>query len=524
MLDAGVALSLANLLFLNVWVQLLDRKTEDFFLRTPAPPSLAIVTAIDVVLVGSLLYFSFRLGRRLTGFARKACELVLLGILLVPLNILRTRVLKLGASGLLHHGITILLAPAACVVAWVVVRHRQPSIRLARRLAILLLALFPLEVAHVAVVSSPTGSDRPLAARIQRSQSRHLRVVWVIFDEFDECLAFSGRPSSVALPELDRLRRESIFSTRARPPGPATIRSIPCLFTGKYVDEAEVVKPYDLSIRYRGEKGFHLWSEEPSVFKTAYSLGFNTGLAGWFHPYCRLFSFTACDWVPTSSVFAREDYAQHLSLVPSILLQLRLQTIEVPGLGFAFHGVETTPSRQIPSLRSRSRAHEIREYRDIHQAAMRQLRDQGLDLVFLHWPMPHPLYFFDRRTGDFTTGDGANYFDALALVDRTVGDIRSTLQQEGVWDETALLISSDHPLRADEARVLGAWSQEEEGVLGKEKCSYIPFLLKMPGQRRAIQYDGDLGALVSGDLLLAILKGEVKSPEAAIQWLRTHPR
>jgi Sulfatase len=523
--DAGVALSLANLCFLNIWTQLLDSNTARFLEKTAQPSSALLITLADILLVALVIYSAIALGRRLRGSPRNIAYILFLTILLIPLNIVRTQFLHVGLSGF---RILAALLIAAAVVCWVVLRNPGKSIRIVRGLLLVLLPLLPLAAAHVALQRHWPGpgslemNRTPAIPLRHPNQAGRVRVVWMIFDEFDECLAFPRRSQDVRLPALDRLQSESVYATRAASPASNTIQSIPSLFTGKIVETASVANPSELKLVFKGSRGYRPWSKEPTVFSRAYALGFNSGVAGWFLPYCRLFPFAACTWEPIESVLSGEDYGRYGPLYRMAWLQFTQQLVEAPGVHLLNGSIGRGLWPRFAPARTAARKHAILEYKRVAQAAAGLLRNRTLDLVYIHWPAPHPLFYFDRRTADFSVQDGPNYFDALALVDRTVAYVRTVLEQHGSWDDTVLLVSSDHPLRAAVLRSAGAWSEEEARAMGDRTCSYVPFILKMPGQRRPIRYDGAFNTVVSGDLILAILRGEVKSAENAAQWLNAN--
>ena len=525
LIDAGAALSLANLCFVNVWAQLLDPAGIGFFQKSPPAQFYTEITLANILLLGVIIFIAIALARTLKGVPRMLAEFAYLGILLVPLNVIRTRVLFLGFG--LHSWKILAVVLAAIPVGWTLMRYRKTVIRLTRHGLLILLPFLPL-----AYVESMTRRARMVGAeeftramaypRLHPGVNKPIRVVWVIFDELDACMAFTRRSPDVQLPELDRLQSQSTYATKAVSPASNTIESLPSLFTGKIVEKSQVDSLDDLKLLYRGASDYHLFSKETTAFSRAHALGLNTGIAGWYLPYCRLFPFTSCYWEPISSVFLRNDYAQYLSFPQSMWFQLSEQLAAVPGAYAVHASVGREAWTRLPKARRVSREHSILEYRRIHQEAMRELGDRGLDIVFLHWPTPHPLFFYDRKTANFTTRDGPNYFDALTLVDRTVGDIRRTLEQAGDWDDTALLVSADHPLRSYFLRPAGYWTAEEERSMGSRTCGYVPFLLKMPGQQSAIAYDRPMNTVLSGDLLLDILTGAVPSGQAAVQWLDAH--
>jgi hypothetical protein len=47
----------------------------------------------------------------------------------------------------------------------------------------------------------------------------------------------------------------------------------------------------------------------------------------------------------------------------------------------------------------------------------------------------------------------------------------------------------------------------------------VPFLLKLPGQRVGVSFTPRFSAIVTHDLLLGILRGELRTPEAVVGWL-----
>jgi len=55
---------------------------------------------------------------------------------------------------------------------------------------------------------------KPLAPRLPVVPNLH-GLLWVVADEWDYRLTFVDRPSSLALPEIDRLRKDSLFAERA---------------------------------------------------------------------------------------------------------------------------------------------------------------------------------------------------------------------------------------------------------------------------------------------------------------------
>jgi hypothetical protein len=130
----------------------------------------------------------------------------------------------------------------------------------------------------------------------------------------------------------------------------------------------------------------------------------------------------------------------------------------------------------------------------------------GFTLV--HLPIPHAPHAYNRKTGEFTLGNSpiAGYVDSLALLDRTVGEIRRSMEKAGTWDSTTVLFTSDHSYR-DAAQLDGRGDGR------------IPYLLKLASQKETVTYREPFNAVVTGDLLLAVMRGEIGDAASATAWL-----
>ena len=90
------------------------------------------------------------------------------------------------------------------------------------------------------------------------------------------------------------------------------------------------------------------------------------------------------------------------------------------------------------------------------------------------------------------------------------------MERAGVWDRTSVLISSDHGLR-NEADPDG--TREAQVTGGGGPLPSVPFLLKLAGQDHALQYGPAFNTVLTHDLILSLLRGELTSPESVRRWL-----
>ena len=80
------------------------------------------------------------------------------------------------------------------------------------------------------------------------------------------------------------------------------------------------------------------------------------------------------------------------------------------------------------------------------------------------------------------------------------------MEAAGNWDSSTVLFTSDHHFRQDV-------------VIDGKRDSRIPFMLKLAGQKEGIVYGTPFNTVLTGDLLLAVLRGEVTSATGAVEWI-----
>jgi hypothetical protein len=249
------------------------------------------------------------------------------------------------------------------------------------------------------------------------------------------------------------------------------------------------------------------------VFSDARSAGFNVGIAGFYLPYCRMFDTTSCEWYPAIG-FLPVEWGSTLSVGGFMALTVKRQAVAMPlvrrlGLG-----------RALGEASSLKPAQHAVTYRETREAALRSIVDSRLNLVFVHWNVPHLPAIYDAAKDEFSNGPGNDYLDNLRLLDRTVRDVRLTLEKAGLWESSTILMTSDHPLR------MSSWRRQALGPMpggDYRQRAEVPFLLKMAGQKQGIAYNHAMQTVVTKDLLLAILKGEITEPEQVAGWLDHNP-
>jgi hypothetical protein len=63
------------------------------------------------------------------------------------------------------------------------------------------------------------------------------------------------------------------------------------------------------------------------------------------------------------------------------------------------------------------------------------------------------------------------------------------------------------------------WTPQFEALLANGSSPTVPFVLKLAGQRRGLEYGKEFSAILTGDLVLAVLAGEITSAEQIPAWI-----
>lgn len=408
---------------------------------------------------------------------------------------------------------------AALTLIALLLRRRKQFIRECRNAFLFLSPAFVILMGNSlwAYHTAPTYYARASLAGMLASPTNHHRVVWMIFDELDGRMLLHP-PHGVDLPEFARLERESLVGTQATSPSYSTTESLPSLITGKFVAQVSVEKTSVQLTECRGSSTtpVNFYSEE-NVFQRARAAGFNVGISGWAYPYCRMFPnwLSACAW--------------DVSGIPLIWVvrSLDLQPFYSEAVYLAWW-----QSRQLPFSSSRfDPPQELRMAREgaietlhvVAANALLMLRNPNLNLVFLHFPIPHPPGIWDRKRQMLSTLN-SEYLDNLLLADKVLGQMRSALEQNGEWDRTTVLVSADHPYRPEWAYAFGGIynSARTFRLIHGKWQPYIPFLLKLPSQHDSLIYSRSFNSIISRDVVMQALQGAIETPAQAAQWLDEH--
>lgn len=490
-LDALACLALSALCFSQATTEILFRADRDFYNLTPlaAPTLVALILNVVVLAAAGLLALTAirrirrSVVRRLAAVAAAAALLVALNFTRISYDTLGSLSDVLGRPGLLALAALILVA----AVGW-----PRRALRVIRGVALVLSPLAVLTLAHASWMFLEMAAG-PIYRRVEPTPSKAIapslrRVVWLVFEELDQTLTFEARPSGLELPELDRLRRESLYADAARPPAGTTELSMTALITGRTVVDVTPLTPHDLELTFADGKTMR-WSGHPNVFSRARVFGYDTALVGWHLPYPRVLggSLGAAAFRPSAS------YEQARGDTIGEALRNQWATLAPP-----------VHIRRLASQR-------VAELGDM---ALRAASDGRFSLVLLHLPLPRLPGIYDRAAGRLTAwnfaGPEAEYLDNLALVDRFIGELRRSLDRARLGDRTWIVLTSNR------------WTRAARPVDGHVDHR-VPLLVHPPEGGRNTHVDAPFNTLGVHDLVLAILRGSIVDTDGAVTWISRYP-
>jgi hypothetical protein len=328
-------------------------------------------------------------------------------------------------------------------------------------------------------------------------QHTNSRIVWILMDELSYDQTFDHRQPDVLLPNFAAFAKQSVSFSNLRPTGTYTEAVVPALLLGAPVQELNT--PFHGQVSFRGASGgtWQPLNVQNTIFGEAWKLGWNPGIAGWYNPYCRLFPdvLARCSWqYSESSLGVDLGLSYDKSVTQNMLALMRFRPI----LQFIFPDkLNDSPHR--------------RDYEDVMRNAEDLLRDQRIRFAFLHMPVPHPPGIYERATHQISShGD---YLDNLVLADDTLGSLMKVLRAAPDFQNTTVIVSSDHSWRAFWWKTEPAWSDEEERVSNGGKFDSRPVLMvHLPGAAAGQVIADPVDMLVVHPILESLLHDRMNTP------------
>lgn len=390
--------------------------------------------------------------------------------------------------------ITLIIAIASVVLTTLAIRHRHTLIRYVT-MAIIVVSPFSLvqigqSLRYALFIAPSSVAQHDVPFQKQLIQGGKTKVVVFIFDELDYRLSFVDRPEGLQLNELDRLKKESVFFTNAFPPADNTLFSIAALTSGIMVKHAKPLNKDDILFTTLDGRSIN-WSNFPNLFGRLKQHGASSTVLASYLPYCRVMGkdIEECKWYD----MATQTNSTGNTFYEKLINQNRA-LIETPSLSFFGQSIVIKE--------------DVARFKHFINDANTILANDNHDLVYIHFPIPHSPHFYDRKKREFSLSNNrfSGYADSLALVDKTIGDLRKLMEEKGIWERTVVVITADH------------WNRYSTQFDGK-KDQRVPLLIKLPRDTTEMIYDSPISTILLADLIINLENKNISSREDMLKFI-----
>ncbi len=298
------------------------------------------------------------------------------------------------------------------------------------------------------------------------------RVVWVVFDEFDPEIAFDPAGQIVSLlPELTRLRAESLTMTQAASPSNSTDVSLPAMLMGvPAVAGINFSGPGEAALSSVDGRSFRFITEN-TVFGRLPGGAGEGAILGFYHPYCQVLSVGRCD--SFSANMGTRWFDGLANLVPKRL----------SGILDAMTEITTKQINLLPGY----------------------LADDSKALTLLHLNIPHLPAHYAKQYFGLESADA--YQLNLQMVDIVVGRILRELERSSARQQQLLILSSDHWYRMNRA-------QTPHPTL---------LIIKLSNDQQHMTMETPVSTYHLANLVIEYLDGHLQSHQEIKNWYSTLP-
>ncbi|WP_433977808.1 sulfatase-like hydrolase/transferase [Tunturiibacter empetritectus] len=362
------------------------------------------------------------------------------------------------------------------------------------------------------------NSLRPLHQRAEGrlSSDRSTRLIWIVLDELSYRQVYEHPYQGLKLPAFTELASTATVFTHVVPSGLYTEQVLPSLMTGRQYDDVRTsVAGWPLEVHDRSSRTWGTLDPHKTIFQDALDAGYSTAIAGWYNPYCRILPevLDSCFWTnhidlpgamyPAQSI----GWNSYQPIVRHFVNLARMARLLAP---------QEATSTEV--------SFHQQDYQELIAAGDILLREPSANFVLLHMPIPHPGGIYNRHTGSFAVSH-PTYIDNLALCDVYLAHVRHELEENGTWNNSALVIMGDHSWRVHMGWGKSReWTEEEriasDNVTFDDRPAYI---VKLPGQTTPAHIDEPFESIRTRELFDKLLTGQIETPEQLSAWAMRRP-
>ena len=318
-----------------------------------------------------------------------------------------------------------------------------------------------------------------------------------IFDEWSYQRSFSDKELIPEFRNLKQFTDRALVFHNARSRWDYTERALPALLFQN--DLQFIIKKNQLG--FQG-KQFYPIEDVESIFHHARELGYYTAMVGHAMPYGEMLgeSVDFCRAICAYKWFGDDFF----DVVKIHLLSAGL-LLPTP----FFHSERVLLSHY---FFNRFQVELINTTHDLFKTIVHN--SSRPTVTFFHYNIPHFPHVFTRNGHKeffavYKTDESENYYGNLAYLDEKIGEIISNLKASKNYDNSLIIMTSDHSWRFDPDYDRREWQWIFEKL-------HVPLCIKLPGQTHSIEIDSKFLTFKLGSFINNYLDGtftltEVKS-------------
>ncbi len=260
-----------------------------------------------------------------------------------------------------------------------------------------------------------------LASVSQAQAARRPNVIFILVDDMGYADLSSFGSKDIRTPNIDRLAKEGVKLTQAYSNGPVCTPTRAAFITGRYQQRAGLEWALTPDMKDAGLPG-----EEGSIARMLKNNGYATALMGKWHLGSKP------EFLP-----ARHGFDEFFGIIGGNADMYSHRNS--PGENVLYEGEKTT---EVTGYLT-----EHLERRSVDFIKRQKDKPFFLYLAFnaVHWPFQRPNRPDTVRTREtWFDGTRADYIEMMHSVDRAVGQVMNTLDQQGLAKDTLVIFTSDN--------------------------------------------------------------------------------
>jgi len=349
-----------------------------------------------------------------------------------------------------------------------------------------ILPIFTFNALRYPFITSSMGSV-PINSTIKSHNEDKRNVYIFIFDEWSYQRSFNNNELIPEFRNLKQFADQSTVFHNAASPWPNTFASIPSfLFQTKL---HFTIKDGKMVFK---DKIFYPLSQAENIFHHARELGFYTCIIGSYIPYGELLK----DSVEFSkSISVAKRFGNSFQEVSEFHMLTAIIMLPDPFFKHARHVIISYFFNQF----------QIKRVNTTHELVKSIIQNQTRPtFAVFHYMIPHFPYVFNRDGHKklfaiYKRASIPDYYGNLACLDEKIGEIISTLKESNKFDNSIIIMTSDHSLRYDPDY------NKDNSLLEKH---HIPLFIKIPYQKHSLEIDSKFNTFKLGSFINKSLDGD----------------